>query len=49
MDIPGYAERIYDRDRGPWRTHLPTGGPNITKTRDLQEIRSSYTEDPGCL
>lgn len=47
MDIPGYAERLYDRDRGPWRTHLPTGGPNVTKTRDLLELRSSYSEDPG--
>lgn len=31
--------------RGPSKHHLPTGGPNVTKTADLMELRMSYAED----
>ena len=31
--------------RGPPKYHLPTGGPNVTKTADLMELRVSYTVD----
>lgn len=37
--------------RGPPKYHMPTGGPNVTKTSDLMELRVSYTVDtrPGSL
>ena len=31
--------------RGPPKYHMPTGGPNVTKTSDLMELRVSYTVD----
>lgn len=47
MDDPGRLLQGWKAKskRGPAKYHLPTGGPNVTKTADLMELRVSYTVD----
>eukprot|EP00435_Cladocopium_sp_Y103_P054015 s2132_g17.t1 len=47
VDVPGRLLQGWKAKskRGPAKYHLPTGGPNVTKTADLMELRVSYTVD----
>lgn len=47
MDDPGRLLQGWKAKskRRPAKYHLPTGGPNVTKTADLMELRVSYTVD----